>query len=607
MPTDEIVFDPPHILNAKKGDIVLNPGCGIVAKLLRQVSPGQHFGHCGIMIDNGYHLVNATSSQGALEAAIAVDGVEPYEVLKYQWPGTIQQSINEAYEVGSDRIDPFGVLRNLKPFSFQAEGLECEGERTFSQVVQPPPLDEAWDPSIRDTLSAIADRAAAMNGHYRFFAYTDADIVNNGQYSAPDIPFAEWAYDLAPLPFTCSSLIWHAARSVGVLLEGDAQESADINPPGAIDGLYAYDATERRNAAVFLHGMIYNQVVESYSEDLIPTFVCQFETCATDAANQITNAFAFDWCGDEEGMKFEGETHSKDSMRWLDPGPGITVSPEDLMSWDGPDTGGVYGHHSDMQYQAGENVWVHRWAVSEGVGNVTGTAMYGGDPAFLVPLTMAGLTTAAHPAELGLVARFTFENIPAGPYRLQALDFGGLPLCLDMPVTVIAGETVELLNVVIADGPCPLAGTRRRIRVSGTINVTDDDPLWNDTGQCHVSATLELAPGERLIHTFETSRTDNRCCADEVGVVFTIELRPQLDIEAAAFPVKVYLKGRLWELRRGGCGSDEANNGGGERSNGVTVFADDPNGEEVSLTIHNLDEGGDKATIGLTIWNETIE
>ena len=51
--------------NARKGDIVLAPGgpAGFIGGLLRQVSPPQHYGHCGIMTRNYDMITHSTFSE----------------------------------------------------------------------------------------------------------------------------------------------------------------------------------------------------------------------------------------------------------------------------------------------------------------------------------------------------------------------------------------------------------------------------------------------------------------------------------------------------------------------------------------------------------------
>ena len=43
-----------------------------------------------------------------------------------------------------------------------------------------------------------------------------------------------------------------------------------------------------------------------------------------DVASQVVNCFASDFCSES----------AKDSERWKDPGDGMAVSPDDLLSWD---------------------------------------------------------------------------------------------------------------------------------------------------------------------------------------------------------------------------------------------------------------------------------
>jgi hypothetical protein len=60
------VVAPSRFLNALKGDIVLDPGTGIIGGLLRQVVPPQRYSHCGIMTRNYDQITHSTTSEDRL-------------------------------------------------------------------------------------------------------------------------------------------------------------------------------------------------------------------------------------------------------------------------------------------------------------------------------------------------------------------------------------------------------------------------------------------------------------------------------------------------------------------------------------------------------------
>ena len=95
-----------------------------------------------------------------------------------------------------------------------------------------------------------------------------------------------------------------------------------------------------------------------------------------DTANQVVNCSAFDWTGEE----IPGTGHAKDSDRWKNPGPGVSVSPDDLLSWDrpSPEGEGIYGYSEPLVFRPGRYVRVYRWAPSEGTGDVQGVVRFRG-------------------------------------------------------------------------------------------------------------------------------------------------------------------------------------------------------------------------------------
>ena len=74
-------------------------------------------------------------------------------------------------------------------------------------------------PWVRWALERVADYAAAIRGHYRFYAYTDALIaVDTGRF-APPIGDAAWAgmakgadWAAGTPGIVCSTFVWLAAQ-----------------------------------------------------------------------------------------------------------------------------------------------------------------------------------------------------------------------------------------------------------------------------------------------------------------------------------------------------------------------------------------------------------
>ena len=224
------VYIPTKIINARKGDIVLSPsGNGAVGGLLKQVSPPQMYSHAGLMIQNFYKLRHSTGSEEWLaDAAVGKfitgdpgsEGVDP-DKLKYLWPGTIDQTIDQAFN-GSLLPDPDNLKDdngNIKQYTIKAfdssPKLNGNTEIIYPVVVKPNPMVEAENLHIREQLHKVAEEGKKINGHYRFYCYTEANIsLTNFSniYKAPDKGSGWWASNTVPT--VCSSFIWASAKAV---------------------------------------------------------------------------------------------------------------------------------------------------------------------------------------------------------------------------------------------------------------------------------------------------------------------------------------------------------------------------------------------------------
>jgi hypothetical protein len=291
-------YVPGRILNAKKGDCLLDPGGpGLVGQLLRQVTPAQFYSHCGIMTKNHIELTHSTGSDDWLKDHAAgsflgnkgTDGFDP-TALKYLWPGTVTQTIDNAY-YGEWITSPDTGPYRISDFSF-APDLSDSSTIIYPIVVKPNPFDETA--AVRGRLHAIADAALDIKGHYRFYCYTKPEIaLGPDGVAGPDSGWAQ-----GTLATTCSSFIWLATQHAGVKLEGPNKVTsvADLEPTDVIggaavddstlDGLYFYTAAERQAAANWLYQDVY---------DIAYNKAGFFGTLFTDApdtvANQLCNTF----------------------------------------------------------------------------------------------------------------------------------------------------------------------------------------------------------------------------------------------------------------------------------------------------------------------------
>lgn len=592
--TDEFDYQLPYVDNAKKGDIVLSAGCGMIGGLLRQVSPPQRFSHSGIMVDSWSRLRHSTAAEERYPREANGDGLLPAH-LKYGWPGVITETVGEAYE-GHYLIDPEGEAYFLR--SFNPDPVSCpEDAAPINPTVVKPPahLESQLVPrsslTVRQTLERIADAASAINGHYRFFAYTDADLVGRlqgpGSQATSDAP---WARSNAPDGTVCSQLVWSAAHAAGVQVEDPAVEPGDKpHAPGqAKNGLYLYSEEERRNAGHWLYNRIYNQFYEQAG--WLGTLLTD---APDDGANQITNCFAFDWCGSEPGMAFNGEPDAKDSDRWKNPGLGTAVSPDNLTQWDLP-PGGVYGLTENLSYNGGEFVRIHRWAASPGTGPVTVNVRFNNAPVAGAIVTLRGF----HPtvSDGSGVARFV--AIPSGNYQLDGIKevvIGSgrqnVTATTTVNVALNTGATVTL--TLVGPPPPPPTATRahRLVTVRGTVYIKDHENFGsNERGYHAINSSTVLSPS-RLEHTFNFSH----CTGGEVRVTTSV----RVVLNPSDNTVTAMVTGRLYE-------GDSCNSSGVDGQQGVNFHVAE-NGSTHPNPLQLLNcyvFGDDEGRINLTVVNE---
>ena len=264
-PTDEIEWkwEPPYIPNARKGDLILTPadGVGMVGTLLTKAQPTQFYDHMGIMVEDQILVRHATMGHDRIKKKeyytgkvlgiepAPTDGLRP-DLITYGWPGTITQTVDDAFYTGFDSWSPRpgappetslnprwdfyafnpttpklvrpkdtdkkevwdAYWKDLNPrrlffdperpadsysihnfpnapqFRMDIDGL------VFGRVVKPHPQLEAADPDLRPTLHRVAAAAEQIDGHYRFFSYSKARIAlpGPGSLRAPAATDAKW-------------------------------------------------------------------------------------------------------------------------------------------------------------------------------------------------------------------------------------------------------------------------------------------------------------------------------------------------------------------------------------------------------------------------------
>jgi hypothetical protein len=427
--TKEFAVFPAHLPNALKGDVILVGGCGFVGELLDVLD--QDYTHTGIMTRNYTEIAHSTSTADRADNHIIERNfpalyIEP-SVLRWGWPGIIRSDVGTAFStLKLNKLkDDLGDEYVLKDFT--AEPSRCFGEIVLPLVVKPPP---AQAQAVRPLLRTAADEARRLatpvdewdpngqwgKGNYRFYAYTDATIVDDPTYDHP-----------SDQPATiCSTFVWHVLKSAGADLEGPGfepkepasncwriDENGDRIPWVGEDGLYCYPKDGRAEAAKTMWDTVYETVMrKSFSDPL-------FRVAAHGIANQLVNCFAADQCDSED------ISHSD----WKDPGDGMTVSPGNILLWDPPtdeDSDGVidygaYGYSERLVFRSGGYKRVYHWAPSEGTGSVAGVVRYDDEEetpaneATVILEAVGGLETISDAN-----GRFEFLAVPAGTYEIVA-------------------------------------------------------------------------------------------------------------------------------------------------------------------------------------------
>ncbi|MFC1591257.1 carboxypeptidase-like regulatory domain-containing protein, partial [Thermodesulfobacteriota bacterium] len=462
--TEEWSTAPPHIHNALKGDVLISTECGFVGDLLRAVNPPQFYSHSGIMTSNYYDLAHSTASSDRYTdypqgGGDLTDGIQE-DVLKYGWPGVIQQTVQQAFS-SQDLTDPNGNSFELQGFSQNPVQCPSDTVITYPQVVRPP---AGLAESVRPMLGEAAEIAKnTQHGNYRLYAYTDTAVVtvNDNNY---------WHDGPATM---CSGFVWRSLRAAGVLFEGPALEPGDVldgaEPPvNDWDGLYGYTEEERLDAGNFIYNSIYDQVYAQAG-----WFGNALTDAADDLANQFANCFASDWCAPE----------AKDSDQWSDPGLGQAVSPQNILFWDSPETGGAFGYHEPMAYRNGDNVRVYRWARSPGAGDLRGivtreaVAVENATVILEVPIPdNPGLFRETSSEEDGT---FSFLGVPAGQYTIRAQkpdDYLGNPVILEGTETAVVPFEAE--GYVALELGLPVAF--RRLTFQGDYKIVDHENVGDN-------------------------------------------------------------------------------------------------------------------------------
>lgn len=549
--TDEydLVRIPGRILNARTGDVILSPGSGsAIAQVLMQVDPMQIYSHCGIMTKDHKEMRHSTASSDWLGNQLAGEMIGGYEgsegleprALKYIWPGTITQRIDDAVN-GSKFLGPDGNEYELSGFTNKIVEHSNIG-LVWPLVVKPDPRLEYEISRLRSILHNVASAAENIDAHYRLYGYTDASIFFDETYEAP-IREGWWASGTKPT--VCSSLIWAAVKSLSneIFLEMEDEplsvQDLEQDDKGAmvgdntIDGLYFYTEEERKTAAQWLRHHFYIEALTTLREKVgILWDEVEFWTdLADDTANQITNAFAFDWTGEND----EG-THSKDSRKWENPGSGNAVSPDDIGDyWDAPSLDdeqieGLYGHSEKLVYRPGrlEKRRVRRWKrveVEPEKATLQVDVFYDGG--------RLGYATVEVGGEVGITdenGNFDIKlQVPPESYTVWVhKNHNGWYLSQKVEVQLDPGKT-ETVAITLEKPPAFF----RLIEISGSMKLLDDDYTGNPQTLYILKPTVErIGPNDKTAKfKWDKSVGGEVCCR----MTFEVEWQPDASVKVRAY------------------------------------------------------------------------
>ncbi|SDG52959.1 hypothetical protein SAMN04488542_15411 [Fontibacillus panacisegetis] len=581
--TDEVqeVLMPARWMNARKGDCILSPGGdGIIGGLMLNVNPAQWYSHSGIMTRNYDEITHSTGSQQRLMdhlVGVVSDGSDGFEpkVLKYIWPGAVTQTVQHSIE-GEKFPDPeYDKTYSISSFGAHSVGVTHNDQFKMIPplVVKPDPLQET--PAVRTALHAIATDARNNAGrpgvkpkyHYRWYCYTDPTIGLRD----PEGPEAGWAEGTRPS--VCSSYIWMHAKAHQAHLESsqplvtptdlepsDISQGANIRPTTP-DGLYNYSAKEREKAAYWLYDNIYNMAYDKagwFGEILTDG--------SDDIANQFLNAFAHD------------VADGKDSEDWKNVTDADAVSPDDMLWWDGPAQGGVYGYAEPAIYREPrvESYTVSRWKKVLNRGTIRGKVLYESGP-------VAGAFVQAYDGKTTYTDKngvYTLQDVPLGKYLLKSSK-----VIDGILYTAEANINLNIADLVVDIHLQPPADRYRIAQIFLDFWGRDEETIGSDEILNPGPEYLELELGpDKLANSAHRKYK----WGGEMRVEYAITVRLLLNNT-----IDVQVQGTLYE------GTSEDNNDL-DGQGGLTFQVGVGNTTGATLTITNTDEEDDDAGI-LTI------
>jgi hypothetical protein len=307
---------------------------------------------------------------------------------------------------------------------------------------------------------------------------------------------------------------------VGFTLGQNEPRNADTRA-----GMFLYTAAQRRQAADFLHTTLYDMIQGQAPH------TAWLVDAADDIANQVTNCFASDLCTPGD-WSFAGKTGA-DSDDWRTTGDGVTVSPDDLLKWNGAASGGPYGDSERLLYRDGSSTPVTQWAASAGTGALVGTVRR--DDLAQSPVVGATVGLLGITVTTGADGRFDLGPIPAGEYPLTVTaTVNGTPLEQTEVVTVAVGQTTDV--ALVLRGP-------RLITIAGSTRVLDGETTYNVVRRHLTTERLQVSAGERI----EEKQWRTPCVDDETDMVLEYRAEWLTGQNVVPGTIQVTVRANLYE------------------------------------------------------------
>ena len=374
--TGEWVVDDAVVLNARKGDLLLNSACGPTARLV-DTAVAQKYSHVGIMIEDRSRVRHARVHLKPFEDSIEANGGSGSR-LKFGWPGVVSQTVQAAYEGSELRPKPPAAPAWTPDFiqldshfgSDPDPDPECEDMMLLPPRVIRPPLefeDQIFAEdglSVRERLFAVADESIGLTGHYRFYAFTETDI--HGRTSGPGADGPEtgletfWEDEVGerhhPKGMQCAAFVWQSTQAAGFSVDDGLPHPVHTDPavwvydgdelehgPADSRGLYVYPEEKRHQGISFLGAVVRKKVADMIA--LWPgSFLAEAVGVPEKLSRQMRACFAFDECDYQPWVPIPSPSPSGGSVLVLpddyqrlyagEVGDGLAFSPGDLTHWD---------------------------------------------------------------------------------------------------------------------------------------------------------------------------------------------------------------------------------------------------------------------------------